>query len=439
MSEVASRLLNRPMMIHKDDMYRLSSVAIDTSKVDASAMAKFNDLSTEVDMHLASSDVKSMLDSATIRKLSRGSIPVFIVGSTAVMRVSGVIWQELDFWTWLFYGGVSSIELGNKVNILADIEQIDGIILEWNSPGGEAPGSETAAIAVKNAAEHKPVVSICANKCASAAYQIASGSTKILLPESTSIVGSVGCCYTHIDVSKRNEGRGIVITEIAKGDLKMAGSSNRPLDEKGEQELVRFVGAFYSSFLDLVSQYRGLNRKDIESTIGRSQVFMGQQAINIGLADDFGGLSAAIDIIKEHTNMANDNEPRVLSREEIIASLTVDELKSHNVGLFDKIKQEGVTEGTKTGQETGASAERERVSGIMSIANSSNIEIVKAAVENESMDKGDVAVKIIESQGDTGQIDPKAESPKALKSIETPNKTPDQEEKDEIESLLAGV
>lgn len=430
---LTSKILNKPMFMEGRALESLSMIDIDVSKVQTASKSDFENRAIEVDMRQASEDVKSFIDSNTMRNLARGSVPVSVVGSVAVMFVSGPIWKELDFWTWLFYGGVSSSEISYKLDLLNKVSGIDGVVIEWDSPGGDADGSEYTAKVLHEVAKNKPVISVVNSLCASAAYEIASGSTKILLNESTARAGSIGCYMAHIDVSERNQKYGVKITEISKGDLKTAGSSNRPLDDAGHDEIMRIVSAFYSSFLNIVAEYRNLDRDAIEKTIGRSQVFVGQEAIDIGLADDFGSIETAIQLVMEN-NMPTGNSPKnEVTKETVIASLNYESLKAHNIALYNQVRSEGFDAGKKEGGD----AERDRISGILSFNNEQNKDIIMAAVNDPNKEKGDVAIDILAKQNENGVTHPKNEAPGAVRGAETPKpQTKDKTEDEEIKNLV---
>jgi ClpP class serine protease len=79
---------------------------------------------------------------------------------------------------------------------------VSSILLDMDSPGGEAVGSFEAADAVRAAAGVKEVVAVVSGMAASAAYAIASAATRIVTT-SSGISGSIGVVMLHADYSNK--------------------------------------------------------------------------------------------------------------------------------------------------------------------------------------------------------------------------------------------
>ena len=71
-------------------------------------------------------------------------------------------------------------------------------------------------------------------------------------------------------------------------------SGYRPLDEEEISFMQKSVEDIYVSFLDLVSQGRSMSAAEVDS-IAQGRIWSGADAVKIGLADEVGGISKAID------------------------------------------------------------------------------------------------------------------------------------------------
>jgi len=89
------------------------------------------------------------------------------------------------------------------------------IVLDMDSPGGEAVGAFEAADAVRAAALSKEVVGVVNGMAASAAYAIASAATRIVTT-SSGISGSIGVVMLHANYSNKMHQAGIVPTLILR-------------------------------------------------------------------------------------------------------------------------------------------------------------------------------------------------------------------------------
>ena len=80
-------------------------------------------------------------------------------------------------------------------------------------------------------------------------------------------------------------------------------SAASPTDE--QRELAHKVDQFYDTFLDRVSQGRGMTKAEVDA-VGRGRVWMGQQAIEQHLIDHLGGLRDALAAARAAANLPDD-------------------------------------------------------------------------------------------------------------------------------------
>jgi signal peptide peptidase SppA len=183
--------------------------------------------------------------------------------------------------------GLISYE-GFKVQVAAAARDPNtkAILLDLESPGGEAIGAFEAAAAVREAAKSKTVVAVANGMAASAAYAIASAASRVVVPP-TGMVGSIGVVMMHLDFSKYLEGEGVKPTLIFAGAHKVDGNPYEPLPESVRAEWQQEVDSFYQQFVATVAAgRRGLSDQGIRSTEAR--MFKGDAAVAAGLADSVG-------------------------------------------------------------------------------------------------------------------------------------------------------
>ena len=130
-------------------------------------------------------------------------------GSIAVMTIAGPI---------LKYGGMCSygtVDYTQLVNRLANSPNIEGIIINMDTPGGQAAGTAAFADAIKAASSVKPVVSyIDDGIAASAGMWIASAASEIYVSQPHSMVGSVGVYTTLVDWYSYFEQEGLKVKDV---------------------------------------------------------------------------------------------------------------------------------------------------------------------------------------------------------------------------------
>ena len=109
---------------------------------------------------------------------------------------------------------------------LAD-PQVSGILLDLDSPGGEAGGVFELAERIRAANDIKPVWAHANDSAYSAAYAIAAAASRLTLSQ-TAGVGSIGVIALHVDQSIKDAKDGIAFTAIYAGHHKNDFSPHAP-------------------------------------------------------------------------------------------------------------------------------------------------------------------------------------------------------------------
>jgi capsid assembly protease len=169
---------------------------------------------------------------------------------------------------------------------------VERIILDMESPGGEAVGAFEMADFVRSVSAEKPIIALVNGMAASAAYGMVSGAKRIVTMPS-GISGSIGVVMLHLDQSRRMDKMGVTPTLIYAGGHKVDGNPFAPLPESVRADLQAEVDQLYAMFVATVARGRsGLSEAAIRATEART--FIGQDAVDIGLADDVGTLADLI-------------------------------------------------------------------------------------------------------------------------------------------------
>ena len=186
--------------------------------------------------------------------------------------------------------GVTSYEgVETQLASAAADRDVAAIVLDLDSPGGEAVGAFEMAAFVRAIAAEKPVYALVNGMAASAAYAMASGATRIMTTKS-GLSGSIGVVMLHLDQSKRMEKAGVVPTLIFAGGHKVDGNPYEPLPEDVRADFQAEIDKLYGMFVATVAQGRaGLSEEAIRNTQART--FTGRDAIAAGLADEIGTLA----------------------------------------------------------------------------------------------------------------------------------------------------
>jgi signal peptide peptidase SppA len=173
---------------------------------------------------------------------------------------------------------------------LAD-PSVTGILLDVDSPGGEAGGVFELAGRVRAVDAVKPVWSIASDSAFSAAYAIASAASRVYVTQ-TAGVGSIGVIAMHVDQSARDAQEGYRYTAITAGDQKNDFSPHQPLDKEASARLQAEVDRLYGIFVDHVAVMRNLEPRFVRST--QAGLYFGPEAVTAGLADAQGSFDTVL-------------------------------------------------------------------------------------------------------------------------------------------------
>jgi capsid assembly protease len=204
-------------------------------------------------------------------------------GGVAIIDVIGSLVNR-GAWVGASSGLTSYEGIGAQIDEAAADPKTTAIILDLNSPGGEAGGMFMVAAKVRAAAAVKPVIAVVNDMAASAGYGIACGATEIVISP-TSFVGSIGVVMVHFDHSAEMEKKGVAATIFQAGANKSDGHPFGPIPEGVKKSIQLKIDTFYARFLETVAEGRGARLTAEAARATEAQVFVGQQAIDMGLAD----------------------------------------------------------------------------------------------------------------------------------------------------------
>lgn len=197
----------------------------------------------------------------------------------ATIPITGPMLRDAPDWLLGYLGATSMEKIGAAINQAVGREDVRGIILNINSPGGTVNGTPELADTVAEATRTKPVYSFTAGMMASAAYWVGSQANAIYATRSSS-VGSIGTLMTRIDISRALEQAGIKVEVFASGKYKGAGVPGTSLTED-QRDLYKDLIAKITD--DFKAAILSTGRR-IPDEAMQGQVFMGTDIYKNNLA-----------------------------------------------------------------------------------------------------------------------------------------------------------
>lgn len=174
-------------------------------------------------------------------------------------------------------------------------KKVKAIVLRVNSPGGSALASEIVLREVLLADQEKPVVASFGDVAASGGYYIACGARKILA-EPTTLTGSIGVWAAIPNMQGLLTNKlGITFDNAMTNKNSDFISVNKPLPPYQTAVIQKEIENVYDVFVGHVSKGRNMNKAAVDS-IGQGRIWSGTDAKAIGLVDEMGGLTKAIEV-----------------------------------------------------------------------------------------------------------------------------------------------
>jgi len=181
---------------------------------------------------------------------------------------------------------------------------VKAIVFRVNSPGGSALASEVIWREVDLAAKVKPVIVSMGDYAASGGYYISAPATEIIASPTT-ITGSIGVFGLFFNYGKALDKKlGINVDVVKTNDHADFFSSFRSMTEEERSVGQLLIEGTYQSFIGHVSEGRQIPVERVDE-IGQGRVWSGLNAKEIKLVDNFGGLTDAITLAAQKSNLEN--------------------------------------------------------------------------------------------------------------------------------------
>jgi len=207
----------------------------------------------------------------------------------AVIHVEGaIVTGSIDFNT------AGSGGIVKNINKARDDENVKGIILRVNSPGGDVYASSMITNALEEfQATGRPVITSMGDIAASGGVWVTTTSEEIWA-EDTTLTGSIGVYSIIADPTPLlkwtgNNSDGVSMTDA--GDIY---DLSRGMNEELNKQFRENTENFYKEFVTKVADNRGMEYSEVLQFAG-GRIWRGDKALELGLVDKLGSLDDAID------------------------------------------------------------------------------------------------------------------------------------------------
>lgn len=202
-------------------------------------------------------------------------------------------------------GGINSMDLVDEIIALGKDENVKGLVLRVNSPGGSAYGSEQIWEALEwFKQQKKPVAVSMGDYAASGGYYISCGANRIFADKYT-ITGSIGIFGLIPNISGLLEKVGLNSEMVATNPQAQIFTLTRPLDEFQLASLQKMVDDGYEVFVKRCAEGRNLPVDSIKA-IADGRPIAATVAVRYKLVDQIGSLQQAVEWTAGKAGIAKD-------------------------------------------------------------------------------------------------------------------------------------
>lgn len=321
-----------------------------------------------------------------------------VADCVAIIPVIGPIFPRANLMS--MSGGSSLQSLAYDFNVALDSSQITAIIMNIDSPGGEITGVNEFVDMIYAANTKKPIISYIYGLGASAGYWMASGGSEIVLAP-TAEVGSLGVVAGYTDRSTEKEKKGIKDFEIISSQSPFKRAD--PSTTGGRAQIQGIVDQLADVFISSVARNRGITRDEVLANYGQGMMFVGQDAVDRGLADRIGSLEMLIEEQKAQ-------KPEFHSNPFFGGVMDLKTLRVENPELFAEIKALGKSEAEAelapkvaedkiaAARKEGAQEENERIQAVEKITVPGSSEVIAAHKFDMTKGAGEISTLVLQAQ-----------------------------------------
>ena len=183
---------------------------------------------------------------------------------------------------------------------------IKAIVLRIDSPGGSAIASDVIWREVMLTRAVKPVIASMSDLAASGGYYIAMPAHQIVAEPAT-LTGSIGVVMVKFVVDGTLDKLGMNLEQVTSGRYADIYSPVRPFSPDERKKVLEQMQATYEAFVEKAASGRQTTPERIDA-IAQGRVWTGEQAKELGLVDELGGLRRALAIAKSRAKIDENAE-----------------------------------------------------------------------------------------------------------------------------------
>jgi len=277
--------------------------------VDALRLGLIDEIAYEDELDDINADLRGAeyLDGEDYARVSWRAAGVTLRSKVAVINAVGVInsgYSGFDPINGAVVGADSLVEYIREAR--AD-RSIRAIVLRVDSPGGSSTASDVIwrelSISRENA---RPLIVSMSDLAASGGYYIALAGDAIVAQPGT-LTGSIGVYTGKFVTAGSLEKLGANIESVSRGKQAEMYSPDRRFSPDERKKIAESMQSVYDQFIERTAAARHMPPEKVDE-VAQGRVWTGEQARQLGLVDQLGGLYTAIDLAKQRAKIPADEE-----------------------------------------------------------------------------------------------------------------------------------
>lgn len=189
-------------------------------------------------------------------------------------------------------------------------KSVRAVVLRIDSPGGSAIASDVIWREVMLTRDAKPVIASMSDVAASGGYYIAMPAHAIVAEPAT-LTGSIGVVMIKFVIDGTLKKLGLNMEGVTSGKYAELYSPVRPFAPHERERVEQLMQATYEAFVEKAAAGRKTTPERIDA-VAQGRVWTGNQAKQIGLVDELGGLERAIALAKQHAKIKAEDEVELI-------------------------------------------------------------------------------------------------------------------------------
>ena len=230
----------------------------------------------------------------------------------AVLNAAGVINSGSSGFDPINGAVVGADSLVEYIRAIRADRSIRAIVLRVDSPGGSSTASDVIWRELSISRENnRPVIVSMSDLAASGGYYIALGGDAIVAQPGT-LTGSIGVYTGKFVTAGSLDKLGANIEATSQGKHAQIYSPDRRFTPEERKKIEESMQLVYDQFIERTAAARHMPPEKVDE-VAQGRVWTGEQAKQIGLVDELGGLYKAIDLAKQRARIPADEEVQIVA------------------------------------------------------------------------------------------------------------------------------